>query len=195
MTNRSVSHSLPSVEAAKESVVTLRPIVAADAPAVAAAVDQSRDALRRWMAWYRDDYDVHAASTWIDASLATAAAGTSAQFAILRGGNALVGVIAFEDMSAQTGRAMLGYWLATSVVGRGIGRRAIALALAWARTWPGLRIVWAVVGDANLASRRVLDVNHFRLVGSRGIDERGDIALVYELELHPGTAERTLQAH
>lgn len=60
MTNRSVGHSLASVEPATESVVTLRPIVAADPPAVAAAVDASRDALRRWMAWYRDDYDVQA---------------------------------------------------------------------------------------------------------------------------------------
>src|SRR4051812_47113755 len=115
-------------------MVTLRPIAADDAPAVAAAVDQSRDALRRWMAWYQDEYDVRAARVWIHASLANAAAGDSAQFAILCDTSTLVGVVGFEDMGNQNGRAMLGYWLATPIAGQGIGRQAISLALDWART-------------------------------------------------------------
>jgi RimJ/RimL family protein N-acetyltransferase len=170
-------------------MITLRPIVATDAPAIAEAVGQSRDELRRWMAWYQDDYDVHAARAWIEASLATAVAGTGVQFAILDGANVVVGVIGFEDLTELTGRAMIGYWIATPASGRGIGRHAIALALAWARTRPELRIAWAVVADANLASRRVLEVNHFRLVGPRAVDERGDTVLLYELELHPAPAE------
>ena len=170
------------------SMVRLRPIGIADAPVIAAAVDQSRDALRRWMAWYRDDYDIDAAAAWIDASLANAAAGTGYEFAILDGNNEVVGVIGLEDISRQSGRAMIGYWLATPVAGRQFGRRAVSLALAWARTLPGLRIVWAVVADANLPSRRVLEVNGFRHVGTRGTDERGDTALLYEVELHPTAA-------
>ena len=169
-------------------MVTLRPIVATDAPAVAAAVDESRDALRRWMVWYRDDYDVHAASAWIADSLAVAAAGTGVQFAILTADAELVGVVGLEDISAQSGRAMIGYWLSTRVAGRGIGRRAIELALAWAGTRPGLRVIWAVVADANFASRRVLEVNRFRLVATRGVDERGDTALLYEVELNSPAA-------
>ena len=45
----------------------------------------------------------------------------------------------------------------------------------------------AVVADANLASRRVLEVNGFHQTGSRGTDGRGDVALIYELELRAGT--------
>ena len=67
---------------------------------------------------------------------------------------------------------------------RGVtGRRAIALALACARSRPGLHTVWAVVADANVASRRVLEINQFQMVGTRGADERGDRALLYELKL------------
>ena len=169
-------------------MVTLRPIVIADAPAITAAVNQSRDALRRWMSWYRDDYDIDAATAWIEASLASAAAGTAYEFAILDGTNAVIGVVGLEDISEQSGRAMIGYWLATPMAGRQLGRQAVSRALAWARTKPDLRIVWAVVADANRASRRVLEVNGFRLVGTRGIDERGDIGLLYEVELHPTAA-------
>jgi RimJ/RimL family protein N-acetyltransferase len=165
-------------------VVTLRPISPGDAPTVAAAVAASRDALRRWRGWYGDDYDVRAASEWIRGAVASAAAGTGAQFAILDG-DALVGVVGLEDVSEESGggRAMIGYWLATPAAGRGVGRRAVALALARARARRGLRVVWAVVAEANRASRRVLEINQFRLVGARGVDERGDVALLYEREL------------
>jgi ribosomal-protein-serine acetyltransferase len=171
-------------------VISLRPVALADAPAVAAAVKASADELRRWMAWYRDDYDVQAARRWIEDALANAEAGTGVQFAISDGEDDLVGVLGIEGMNEPTGRAMIGYWVATPAAGRGVGRQAIALALTWARTQPGLRVVWAVVADANLASRRVLEVNHFQLVGERGIDERGDVALLYELELHAPLSDR-----
>jgi RimJ/RimL family protein N-acetyltransferase len=140
------------------------------------------------MAWYSDDYNEAAAQSWIASSLASAKTGTAVQFAILRDDEDLVGVLGFEDIGTEPGRAMLGYWLATDAVGQGIGRRAIALALGWARDHPGLRTVWAVVAEANLASQRVLEINQFRMVGSRGIDERGDLALLYELELHAAAA-------
>jgi RimJ/RimL family protein N-acetyltransferase len=169
-------------------MVTLRPILATDAPAVAAAVDESRDALRRWMVWYRDDYDAHAASAWIADALAKAAAGTAVQFAILTTDDKLVGVIGLEDIDEESGRAMIGYWLSTRVAGRGIGRNAVKLAVAWARTRPEINVIWAVVADANLASRRVLESNQFHLVGTRDADEGGDTALLYEVELYAPTA-------
>lgn len=169
-------------------MVRLRPIAASDAPAVAAAVNDSRDALRRWMAWYRDAYDVDAAKAWIDDALASAGAGTGFQFAILDPDDNLIGIVGLEGLSAESGRVMIGYWITTHAVSRGIGRRAVGLAVEWARSRPDLRVVWAVAAHANLASRRVLEVNRFQLVGSRGVDERGDVALLYELELHaPGS--------
>ena len=140
------------------------------------------------MAWYSDDYNEAAARTWIASSLASARTGTAVQFAIVSGDEDLVGVLGFEDIGAEPGRAMLGYWLATDAVGQGIGRRAIALSLSWARDHPGLRTVWAVVAEPNLASQRVLEINQFRKVDTRGIDERGDLVLLYEFELHAPAA-------
>ena len=125
-----------------------------------------------------------AAEEWIEHTLSGTVAGTDFHFAIVEQTDALIGIIGFEDMRAESGRAMLGYWLATDAAGRGIGRRAIALALDWARGQPRLRVVWPLVADANLPSRRVLEANGFRTAGTRGVDERGDSALVYELELN-----------
>lgn len=161
----------------------LIPITMDDAPAVVAAVELSRDALRRWMPWYSDAYDLERARDWIAQSLAAADAGHGIQFAVVDDEQGFAGVIGFEDLDDQTGRAMIGYWLATPSAGRGIGRDAIAQALGWARARAGYRVIWAVVADANAASRRVLEINHFRVVHTRGIDERGDTALIYERAL------------
>lgn len=140
------------------------------------------------MPWYRDDYDVRMAEDWIRYALATIAAGTSVHFAINDPDDHLVGVVSFEDIRDTPLRAMLGYWLATPVSRRGIGRRAIAQALAWAREQSTIQIVWALVAEANVPSRRVLEANAFRAVGARGTDERGDTQLVYELDLRTPTA-------
>jgi RimJ/RimL family protein N-acetyltransferase len=78
---------------------------------------------------------------------------------------------------------MLGYWMATGATGRGLGRQAVEQVVTWARGQEDIATLWALVADANLPSRRVLEVNGFREVGSRGTDERGDRQLVYELEL------------
>jgi len=169
---------------AQPLMISIRPLVIGDAHAIANAVQMSRDALRRWMPWYRDDYDEGTAEAWIRHSLAGAAAGTDNTFAILDPTNGLIGVIGFEGITRPSGRAMLGYWLVTEATGRGIGRQAIALALDWARQ-SELRVIWASVAEPNHASRRVLEVNGFQLVRTGGVDEQGDAFLIYELEL-PG---------
>ncbi|HEY4133370.1 MAG TPA: GNAT family N-acetyltransferase [Gemmatimonadaceae bacterium] len=169
-------------------MITLRPIVVADAIAIAAAVDQSRDALRRWMVWYSDDYDVGSAAAWIEQSLRETARGIAKQFAVIDEHEMLIGVVGIEGIDHTSGRAMIGYWLATPATNRGSGRHAVEQALAWGRTQPHLRTVWAVVADVNIASRRVLELNGFRRTDVRGTDERGDTALIYELDLRAAPA-------
>ena len=164
-------------------MVSLRPLELRDAPAVYRAVDSSRDALRRWMVWYRDDYNLADAESWIQQALESAATGRGFHFAIVDANGEFVGVISVEDVRPESGRAMLGYWMATGATGRGLGRQAVEHVVTWARGQGDIATLWALVADANLPSRRVLEVNGFREVGSRGTDERGDRQLVYELEL------------
>jgi len=168
--------------------VSLRPLQLRDAQAVFRAVDSSRDSLRRWMVWYRDEYSLADAESWIQQTLASAAAGTGFHFAIMDANGRLVGVISIEDVNRESGRGMLGYWMATQATGRGLGRQAIDQVVAWARNNTAIATLWAIVADANVASRRVLEVNGFRSAEMRGRDERGDLQLIYELELRPSPA-------
>ena len=164
-------------------MVRLRPLELHDAPAIYQAVDVSRDALRRWMPWYRDDYVLEDAAAWIQYALATAAAGRGFHFAIIGPDGALVGLISLEDVQQSSGRAMVGYWLATPATGRGLGRQALAAIIQLARGRLDITTLWAVVADANVPSRRILEVNGFHETDSRGRDERGDLALIYELDV------------
>ena len=164
-------------------MINLRPLSVRDAPAVYQALDSSRDALRRWMVWYRDDYKLSDAEAFIQRAIDIAAAGSGFHFAMVDATGEVIGVISVEDVNSESRRAMLGYWMATGATGRGLGRQAVAQAITWARRQPNIEALWAIVADANTASRRVLEINEFRQVASRGTDERGDQQLVYELEL------------
>jgi RimJ/RimL family protein N-acetyltransferase len=166
-------------------MVSLRPLELRDARAVFQALDSSRDVLRRWMVWYRDDYKLADAESWIRHTLASAADGAGFHFAMIDAQGDLVGVISVEDVSHESGRGMLGYWMATHATGRGLGRQAVEQMVTWARDQSAIATLWAIVADANVASRRVLEVNGFRSAGTRGRDERGDLQLIYELELRP----------
>jgi RimJ/RimL family protein N-acetyltransferase len=164
-------------------MTSLRLLAPDDAPAVFKAVDASRPALRRWMVWYQDSYSLAHAEAWIQHVAATAAAGTGFHFAILDAREDLVGVIGLEDVRSDSGRAMLGYWIATHATGRGLGRRAVEQVVAWVRARGDVTTIWALVAEANLASRRILELNDFRVASTGGPDERGDVVLTYELRL------------
>ena len=125
-------------------MVSLRTLELRDARDVFRAVDGSRDALRRWMAWYHDGYDLSDAESWIQHTVDAAATGTGFHFAMVDSTGELVGVISLEDVRPESGRAMLGYWMATPATGRGLGGQAVAQIVAWARERCNLLILWAV---------------------------------------------------
>jgi len=165
------------------TVVVLRPLELRDAPAIFAAVERSREALRRWMVWHDDAYDVKSAEAWVQYAVAAHTAGNSLHFSVRDADDQIVGVLSLEDISPETGRAMIGYWLATSATGRGLGTRAVREAVSWAAAHSRIRVIWSLVAEANAPSRRVLESNGFTIVGVRERDERGDIPLVYEKAL------------
>ncbi|MEE4274473.1 MAG: GNAT family N-acetyltransferase [Thermoleophilia bacterium] len=53
------------------------------------------------------------------------------------------------------------WWVAPSERRRGVAARAVALVAAWARHAPGVDLLWAEIGPANEASRRVALANGF----------------------------------
>ena len=82
-------------------------------------------------------------------------------------------MVSLEGAEETTGRSMLGYWVATAATGRGVATRAVAQTLDWARAHSDIRVVWALVAEANVASRRVLEANGFRLTETRQLPALG----------------------
>ncbi len=159
-------------------MTSLRPLTPGDAAAVFQAADSSRPALRRWMVWYRDTYNLSDAEAWIQHATGTAAAGTGFHFAILDARQDLVGVIGLEGVGSESGRAMLGYFsIATHATGRGLGRHAVEQMVAWARSLGTVKTIFALVAEANVASRRILELNDFTVACAGDTDERGDVVL------------------
>ena len=79
----------------------IRPLEQRDASDVFSAVVSSRDALRQWMAWYSDGYDLLAAQSWIELTLASRAAGTGFHFAICDADGSVIGVVSLEGNGFQ----------------------------------------------------------------------------------------------
>lgn len=166
-------------------MMNLRPLAPKDAVAVFQAADSSRPALRRWMVWYRDTYNLSDAEAWIQHATETAAAGTGFHFTILDAEQDLVGVIGLEGVGSESGRAMLGYWIATHATRRGLGRHAVEQMVAWARSLGTVKTIFALVAEPNVASRRILELNDFTVASTGDTDERGDVVLTYELHVRP----------
>ena len=75
----------------------------------------------------------------------------------------LVGECGWLGGPDEAGDAEIGYGLAASVRGRGLGTEAVALLAAWVEQQPGVRRVTADCLVGNLASRRLLERLGFRL--------------------------------
>ena len=86
---------------------------------------------------------------------------------ILKETNHLVGVISLLNINWSNKNAELGYWLGKEYWGRGLTTEAIDLILNFAFKELNLHRIYAYVFEENIASRRVLEKNSFKLEGMR----------------------------
>lgn len=85
-------------------------------------------------------------------------------FAVVAG-EKLVGVASVHRVDWRARVGGVGYWLGREYWGRGYGTEAVSLLVRHAFRWLGLEKLWARVYEPNVASRRVLEKNGFRLAG------------------------------
>ena len=158
----------------------LRPLVPADAPAMAAAVRESMASLGPWMPWAHAGYDEAEALDWIAGCDAARADGSAYEFGIFRrrgaggdaaghsadgsadaaSGNTIVGADGLDYVGNaglnQFNRAHnfcnLGYWVRAPAQRQGAGRAAIQVLTRFAFDQLGLARLEIVVADGNLPS-------------------------------------------
>jgi RimJ/RimL family protein N-acetyltransferase len=135
--------------------VELRPYDPADAPVVAAAVEESRASLARWVpdiARPRDAADVRAA---LRALAADARTGSRLVFGSWRD-DQFLGETGLYDIDWQARVAEIGYWLRESARGQGYATEAAQTLLEYAASL-GLRTFEAHIALDNHASRRIVE--------------------------------------
>jgi ribosomal-protein-alanine N-acetyltransferase len=77
----------------------------------------------------------------------------------------IIGTVAARDLSRVQGRVELGYSLSEAYVGRGLGTRAVAMALERLFSMPLLHRVWLGTSGHNLASQGLARKLGFTLEG------------------------------
>jgi RimJ/RimL family protein N-acetyltransferase len=102
--------------------ITLRPWLAGDAAAVAAAYDDS--AIQQW---HGRSMTVPEAEAWVRAWPSRWSSGADASWAAVRGG-ALVGRMSFKHVVPEAASAEAAYWVVPEARGRGVAVVALQLA-------------------------------------------------------------------
>ncbi|CAN5537815.1 hypothetical protein BH10PSE7_BH10PSE7_03500 [soil metagenome] len=87
----------------------------------------------------------------------------------------IVGLLSLVKTPGSSGMIEIGYGVAESRRRRGHCREAVAAFLAWAGHDPRVRSIEAETGDDNPPSRRVLEHNGFKQIGSRIDPEDGPV--------------------
>lgn len=134
----------------------LRPLVPADAPAMAAAVRESMTSLGPWMPWAHAAYDDADALAWIAFCDAARADGSAHEFGIFRrDGRGYVGAAGLNQFNRLHGFCNLGYWVRTSAQRQGAALAAVRALARVAFDRLGQTRVEIVVADGNLPSLAV----------------------------------------
>ena len=139
----------------------LRPPVAGDAPALAAAWGDAE--IRRWLD--PPDADVATATRWIEGEPERRVRGVALDLAIVVDG-AVVGEVGFSSFDGSRRACLVGYWLAASMRGRGLAADAVRAAIGWLRSELGDVAVVAECDPDNTASHRVAERAGFDLLAA-----------------------------
>ena len=121
-----------------------------------AARESTRDVLP-WMPWCHPEYSVSEALQWIRAVRDGHAAGTMHEFAIVDATGQYAGGCGINQISLATGVANLGYWVRSSVAGRGVAPAAVLQLASWAFQHTPLHRLEIVAAAANRRSQRVAE--------------------------------------
>ena len=143
-----------------DGVITLRPPVDDDLPALADAVRSSQAELAPFMPWADGPYEESSTLSWIRGEH-----GDERSFVITLPSGDIVGACGLNQFSDLNRYANLGYWVRSSATGMGYATRATRLLARHALADVGLARVEIIMSVENQASRRVAERVGARLEG------------------------------
>ena len=134
----------------------VRPFIAADAPAFAAAARESAASLHDWMPWCHADYSVDEAQAWIALCEQNWRAGVAWDVGIFRAAdNTLLGGIGLNQINRLHNYGNIGYWVRASEQRKGIASEAVRMMAGFGFAEVGLTRLEIFAAENNHASRGV----------------------------------------
>lgn len=164
----------------------IRPFQADDAEAFAEAVRDSVRSLSEWLHWPHAHYAADDARAWFAACDQARQAGTADEYGIFeQGSGRLLGGAGIHAIDRQHRCAALGFWIRRTHQWRGIATQAAFQLSREAFSTHALRRLELVVGEHNIASRRVAEKLAARFEGMAAnrlcIQGRQQAAAIYSL--------------
>lgn len=136
--------------------VRLRTYQLEDTDGLYHAVRESLPELRTWLPWCHDGYSREESDAWVESRAEAWRNGTDYSFLIEeRASGQLAGGCGLNQIDDLRLRANLGYWVRTSMTGRGLATAATRLLARWGLCEAGLQRIEIVAAVGNTASQRV----------------------------------------
>lgn len=147
--------------------VRLRPLSLEDAQPLFEAVESSREALKRWLAWVPGALGVQDEAAFLRRAEEEASRGESSVWGLVEVRTGfLVGVVSLGELSpAERARGRLGVWVQADRRGRGYATEGARLLVEHAFRKLNLHRVFSRIDPTNRAGRRVLRKLGFRYEG------------------------------
>lgn len=141
-----------------DGLVSIRRPRAEDVPSVVEGVRESMREISAWQSWCHPNYSTSDAAVWLRSSDEGWSQGSECPFVIaLAGTNVLAGSVGINFINRVYMMGNLGYWVRSSLTGRGIATAATRLAAQFGLRELGLSRIEIVAAVGNGASRRVAE--------------------------------------
>jgi ribosomal-protein-serine acetyltransferase len=137
--------------------VSIRPYEEMNMDEVAAAVRESLPELSQWFPWAHAEYSAKDAVAWARVTQEARATGAAYEFAIVDPDGRHAGGCGVNRIQRLDGVANLGYWLRTSVTGRGFASAAVREVVRWTFANTALHRLEIVAAITNVRSQRVAE--------------------------------------
>jgi RimJ/RimL family protein N-acetyltransferase len=137
--------------------VAIRPYEDTDASEMSVAARESVAEVSPWMPWCHSEYSVADAAAWVRTTRGGHADGSMYDFAIMDANGSYAGGCGVNHINRMDRFANLGYWVRTSLAGRGIAPAAVLQLISWTFANTTLNRVEIVVAVDNVRSQRVAE--------------------------------------
>jgi len=137
--------------------VGIRPYEDTDASEMCVAVRESVSEVSTWMPWCHSEYSLADAAAWVRATRDGHADGSMYDFAIIDASGIYAGGCGVNHINRLDRFANLGYWVRTSLAGRGIAPAAVLQLISWTFANTVLNRLEIVAAVSNVRSQRVAE--------------------------------------